>query len=184
MNSTRSRSCSPADGDGKNACAKDSSSSAEAQREQILMWLTQAMRDNAGDAYPGKRDQKRFRDEFELEAVLVLENEQPQLLATMHNICETGVAFWVRTELDIGRSLFLRTSDGEESAIWVEVKVSHCTRGIRGFIVGASFAHPVTGCVPQMPESTDQQSDSAQGKDSQGDDDGPGGLLGWLGLRK
>ncbi|MHC5110633.1 MAG: hypothetical protein ACYTHJ_12245 [Planctomycetota bacterium] len=172
---------SPNGGDMQNAYAANASTPAEAQREQIVTWLTQAMSDSVGDAYTGKRDQKRFRDEFELEAVLDLKSDHPQLLATMHNICETGIAFWVRNELDVGRSLFLRTYGCGDSATWVEVKISHCTRGIRGYIVGASFTHPVSTFVPPVPQPDDQTASAPEPAD---DHAKSGGLLGWLGLRK
>lgn len=147
------------------------------QSAQIVAWLAQAMQDHRGDPYPGKRDKARFRDEFDLEATLEPDNaERAPMRAVMHNICTTGIAFWIRSEAEPGNILYLRDYGAEDQGVWVETKVTHCTRGIRGFLIGAEFLLPISeDDIPKpVNETPEEVVEPEEPKKS--------GFLGWLGL--
>ncbi|MGB0715927.1 MAG: hypothetical protein ACPGXK_08615 [Phycisphaerae bacterium] len=149
------------------------------QSQTIISWLGQAMLDHRGDAYPGKRDHSRYRDEFDLEATLEPDkNDRVPMRAIMHNICSTGIAFWVRTEIEPGTLIYLRNFKADTSDIWVETKATHCTRGIRGYLIGAEFSIPVSEAdipKPVVEEPAAPEDDEEPKKKP--------GMFGWLGLR-
>jgi hypothetical protein len=59
----------------------------------------------------------------------------------MHNVSEGGLAFWSRTTLELGQTIYLREFT-DEPRPWLKARVAHRTRGIRGFLIGCEFELP------------------------------------------
>jgi hypothetical protein len=91
------------------------------------------------DTYNGKRRHPRVKNELPLEVMLDTETGNDVHSASMHNVSEGGMAFWTKVRVERGRTAFIRQFSGESPHAWVKARVSHVTRGIRGFLVGCGF---------------------------------------------
>jgi hypothetical protein len=89
------------------------------------------------DTYAGKRHTARVSEGVQLEVTEDL--SQKSFAVSMHNVSETGCAFWIKRKMEIHTPLFLREFTPDDSAPWVPACVTHCTQGIRGFLIGVSF---------------------------------------------
>jgi hypothetical protein len=58
----------------------------------------------------------------------------------MRNISEDGIAFWSRRRFPIRTPVYVREYATERSTVWFAAHVTHCTIGIRGYLIGARFA--------------------------------------------
>jgi hypothetical protein len=57
----------------------------------------------------------------------------------MHNVSLGGCAFWSKRKLPIRTAAWVReVADGEQTP-WLAAEISHCTVGIRGFLIGVAF---------------------------------------------
>ena len=66
----------------------------------------------------------------------------------MHNVSERGFAFWSKKEVPRRNHVFLREfSDGKPHP-WLPTHVTHCTVGIRGYLIGAAFDPPPSADQP------------------------------------
>ncbi len=102
---------------------------------------------------------------------------------TLHNISLVGIAFWIRQELEPGQDVFVREFCGGDSAVWVGAQVTHCTQGIRGFVIGAEFHHP--GEAATLRELTaDDEDEEALDEVEIVQPPKRRGFLSWLGLDK
>ncbi|MGB2984898.1 MAG: PilZ domain-containing protein, partial [Phycisphaerae bacterium] len=64
--------------------------------------------------------------------------------AIMHNISEGGFAFWSKRQLRQDGSVYVREFSADNSAPWLPACVTHCTVGIKGYLIGAAFDPPPT----------------------------------------
>lgn len=109
-------------------------------KREIQRLVEDAKEGGEADHYTGKRQTMRFNAGMMLEATL-----DPKLPAgsrwplTMHNVSEGGFGFWSKRKLEIGDMLYVRAFTPDESGRWLAARVTHCTVGIRGFLVGVAF---------------------------------------------
>lgn len=89
------------------------------------------------DHYAGKRRSTRVSDGLQLEFTEAL--DQTPVPVTMHNISTTGCAFWIKRKLNIHSDCFVREFTPNNSELWIPGYVTHCTQGIRGYLVGIAF---------------------------------------------
>lgn len=89
------------------------------------------------DHYAGKRRAARISEGLQLEFTEVL--DQSAVPVTMHNISTTGCAFWIKRKLNIHAVGYVREFTPNNSAMWIPGYVTHCTQGIRGFLIGMAF---------------------------------------------
>lgn len=95
------------------------------------------------DYYAGKRGTKRVAEGLQLEMTASDPSAGgPCSAVSMHNISEGGFAFWSRRKLEKRTSLFVREFSKDNSRPWLPAHVTHCTVGIRGFLIGAAFDLP------------------------------------------
>lgn len=59
---------------------------------------------------------------------------------TMHDISDRGFAFWSKRRLRNGACIFVREFSADNSSPWLPARVTHCTVGIRGYLIGAEFS--------------------------------------------
>jgi hypothetical protein len=57
----------------------------------------------------------------------------------MHNVSLGGCAFWSKRALSHKTAVWVRQVVESGQAPWLAAEVSHCTVGIRGFLIGVSF---------------------------------------------
>lgn len=91
------------------------------------------------DTYAGKRNNVRFTVGERLEICLDPGVPSTAMVAILHNISDDGAAFWLKSERIAGSSLFVRQFQADGEATWTPSIVRHCTRGIKGFLVGVAF---------------------------------------------
>ena len=91
------------------------------------------------DEYSGKRNATRFAAGMPLDVTTDPSVPGCSWPVTMHNVCDGGFAFWSKRQLRMGREIFVREFSDDNSAPWLRAHVTHCTVGIRGYLVGAEF---------------------------------------------
>lgn len=102
----------------------------------------------------------------------------------MHNVSDIGLAFWAKRAIGPGTDVYLREFSDDKDCAWVGAHVTHCTPGIRGFLVGAEFHCPLE---PDEVEPEEQEL-AAVGEHSPAPVHPPSespskrrGLLSWIG---
>jgi hypothetical protein len=128
--------------EGGKVMSSDKDQVRKAQATEIARILTDAAGKGAGDFYGGKRSHRRFfaSGPFEMDANTA---EGPMVFpVTLHDISASGLACWCKHRLAEKTPLRLREFSCDDSGVWLSAKVTHCTLGIRGFLVGAAFEHP------------------------------------------
>lgn len=100
--------------------------------------LAAVRRGGRPDRYAGKRKSARFSDGSVLE--MTTDPGNPHALHTvyLHNLSETGFAFWARMKFEAHATVFMRAADEDDGA-WIRGRVTHCTHGLRGYLVGGQF---------------------------------------------
>lgn len=110
-----------------------------ASRKAIQSLINTASEGGEADNYAGKRRCVRFADGVLLEITTDPKQSAEWKTVYMHNVSIGGCAFWSRRPLEIRTAVWVREVREDGSANWVLGEVSHCTSGIRGFLVGIAF---------------------------------------------
>lgn len=108
-------------------------------RCEIERLVTEAGVDGEPDAYTGQRASTRFAVGMRLDVTM-----DPALPAStwpviMHNISDGGFAFWSKKQLRNSSEIWVREFSADNTAPWIPARVSHCTVGIKGYLIGAMF---------------------------------------------
>lgn len=111
-----------------------------AQEHEIKRLVNNAGEDGLPDKYTGKRSATRFAVGMQLDVTTDHTVSSLTWPVTMHNISESGFAFWSRQQLRNGREIYVREFSSDNSSPWLPALVTHCTRGIKGYLVGAEFS--------------------------------------------
>ena len=98
-----------------------------------------ASRGGHPDVYEGKRGAARVAAAVPLDVTTDPTVPTCAQAVTMHNISLSGFAFWSRRQLPRGTPIYVREFSADNSKPWVPARVTHCTIGLRGFLVGAAF---------------------------------------------
>jgi len=106
---------------------------------EIKRWLETAEQNGEFDNYAGKRSTPRFVEGMPLQVSMNPSLRTESFGGHMHNVSETGFAFWSKTEVAPRTTLYVRDANLDGNGGWLEAWVTHCTRGIRGFLIGAAF---------------------------------------------
>jgi len=109
------------------------------QKEEIGRLVSEAM--DAG--YPVTQNRGRRAARFSV-GMLLDATTNPSLqtglwMVTMHNVSESGIAFWSKKPVGVRSDIWVRESTEEDSAPWISAYVTHCTNGLTGPLVGARF---------------------------------------------
>lgn len=91
------------------------------------------------DPYLGKRCVPRFRTDERVDVSSDVNDPNLTIPALTHNISDHGCAFWTQQELPRGSVVFVRPFMPSGCGPWMSARVCHCTRGIRGYLVGVAF---------------------------------------------
>lgn len=105
---------------------------------EIQRILELAGEEGTSDHYTGKRSWTRFQTGMPCE--LTRDPKKPgEWFVSLHNVSGGGFACWSKVRL-VGRErIFLREFSAESAGLWVPAIVCHCTAGLRGYLIGASF---------------------------------------------
>ncbi|MCO6435836.1 MAG: PilZ domain-containing protein [Phycisphaerae bacterium] len=124
----------------KSAEKAKESESADTAMEEIRRLVESAKEGGEPDHYMGKRQDLRVSVGTMLEATIA-----PKLAIakrwpiTMHNVSEGGFGFWSKQKFEINDVLYVREFTPNNSGKWLTARVTHCTVGIRGFLIGVAF---------------------------------------------
>lgn len=101
-----------------------------------------ARAEGSRDVYGGKRDWVRYNLGVRIEVAT-----DPTIPATawgvsLHNVSGGGVGFWSKRSLSTNTVIHIKDQSEDGQVVWLSARVTHCTVGLRGYLVGASFAEP------------------------------------------
>jgi len=91
------------------------------------------------DLYAGKRHATRFAEGVYLEVTTDPGKPVGQWGVYMHNVSGGGFAFWSKKEVPARSTVYVRECGDEGPGPWLHARVTHCTLGIRGYLIGAAF---------------------------------------------
>lgn len=111
----------------------------QAKAPEGVEQLVRSAAEGEADHYAGKRHDTRVCENVPLE--LTDDPAKKSAAVTMHNISKTGCAFWIKRKLEIHATVYVREFTPDNSAKWIRGYVTHCTQGIRGFLVGVAFGN-------------------------------------------
>jgi len=100
------------------------------------------------DEYAGKREDTRLAVGVQLDVTTNLHTPSCTWPVIMHNVSDGGFAFWSKKQLRMGSEIWVREFTAENSENWLPACVTHCTVGIKGYLVGAAFTAPPDGNDP------------------------------------
>ncbi len=103
------------------------------------MLLRSAKSSGEADTYLGKRGATRIAEGLQLEVTNDPSTSRNTFACSLHNVSEGGCAFWFRQKLERRAKVYVREFSTDNSLPWIDALVTHCTQGIRGFLVGVSF---------------------------------------------
>jgi len=108
------------------------------------------------DLYHGKRAWPRFNAALQLEATK--DPQEPSVVWTvaMHNVSIGGFAAWSKTELERHDTVYVRQFSASGQRPWLKAVVRHCTRGLRGYLVGAEFLNEAISTDSEEPHDEPQ----------------------------
>ncbi len=107
------------------------------ERKSVAHLIQSAADSGEVDSYAGKRHTARVSEGVQLE--MTEDMNKKAIAVSMHNVSETGCAFWIKRKLEIHSPLYLREFTEDNSGAWMPACVTHCTQGIRGFLIGVAF---------------------------------------------
>jgi hypothetical protein len=113
--------------------------SPKADPDEIKRLVDVAGETGQPDHYSGKRGAARFRAGMQLDVTTDPGEPACTWPVNMHNISSQGFAFWSKRQLRQGAEICVREFSSEDSAPWLPARVTHCTVGIKGYLVGAEF---------------------------------------------
>ena len=134
-----------------------------AEQQEIARLLDFVASQTPGDPYTGKRRNLRYRLPVQFEATLDPAGAADVFPVTLHNVCETGIAFLSRTEIPPRKNIYLRQFSAGWTSDWIGAHVTHCTKSLRGFIIGAELHNPIqqSDWISALDTSADTPQDEA-----------------------
>jgi signal transduction histidine kinase/DNA-binding response OmpR family regulator len=130
------------------------------QATEIARLVEAGAREGERDVFHGKRRWVRYHVGTRIEVACDGGGYARLSRAVMHNVSGGGLGFWTREPFAAGTPLRIREIAYEGENPWLPITVTHCTLGIRGYLIGAEFAQPIAESAPPEPEP--QRVESAQ----------------------
>jgi hypothetical protein len=106
---------------------------------EIARLVTTASEDGLGDDHAGQRTSTRFAAGMRLDVTTDPAVPSCTWPVIMHNVSGGGFAFWSKRQLRHSGEIWVREFSSDNSMPWLPAHVTHCTVGIRGYLVGAQF---------------------------------------------
>ncbi len=131
---------------------KKSNAPTPARKPQLLQ---RAKREGKMDVYPGKRNWTRYTIGARVQVSTDPTRASAAWDVSLHNISGGGVGFWSHQEIPVG-STFYVCDTNDNNPIWLAAQVAHCSMGMRGHFVGATFLEPI-GSDEDLNESGDEK---------------------------
>ncbi len=123
----------------------NSSKSSTVDAKEVRRLVTSAEATGEPDSYTGKRHAMRIAEGMQLEVTDDSSKPASTMAVTMHNVSDGGCAFWCKKKLELRSRVLLREFSADNSLPWLPGHVTHCTAGIRGFLIGVAFGDRASG---------------------------------------
>jgi hypothetical protein len=127
-------------GDGMNPPATTDTA---AQAALLQQWLTRARREGEEDVFSGKREWKRFDYKFPVEIVLENGRSAEPLYAETHTVSAGGASIWCRSGIDVLSHVRICEWPSDQATGWLTGRVVYCDSGLRGYMIGIVWDHPL-----------------------------------------
>lgn len=108
-------------------------------KDEVRRIVSNAESSGEHDSYAGKRTSIRFAEGMQLDVTDDPSKHSVPMAVTMHNASQGGCAFWLKRKLELRSKVYIREFSADNSLPWLPVYVTHCTQGIRGFLIGVAF---------------------------------------------
>ncbi|MFQ5590648.1 MAG: ATP-binding protein [Phycisphaerae bacterium] len=104
------------------------------------------------DTYAGKRRWVRYTLGMQIDVTTDPTVDGETWSVITHNVSGGGIGFWSKRELEVGSEVYILDHAAGTTPTWLPARVAHCTVGLRGYLIGASFDNPL---LPE--EVTDEE---------------------------
>ncbi len=115
---------------------------AATERREIARLVGKARTEGEPDVFFGKRQWRRYQLGLPLEVTTGGGKVSDTWASVMHNISGGGFGFWSKRALAENESIFVREWGASSAGEWLPARVTHCTVGIQGYLIGARFENP------------------------------------------
>ncbi len=109
---------------------------------EVSRLVAVARQHGRADPYVGKRRWTRYALGMRLEVTTDPDKPCDSWLVRTHNISGGGLGFWSKQQIRKGTVISLREWSHGSSAVWLPVRVTYCTLGIGGYLIGVAFDAP------------------------------------------
>lgn len=134
----------------------------ETDAREIARLVGKARETGRPDDFFGKRGWRRYELGLRLEVTTGSGQPEDTWEVTMHNISGGGFGFWSKRPLAEYEQIFVREWSDAETTDWLAAHVAHCTTGVQGYLVGASFENPAApDDQPPMSETVARAASSS-----------------------
>jgi hypothetical protein len=104
--------------------------------------LIRARAQGERDVYSGKRQWMRYNLGMRVTVSTDPTRASAAWDVSLHNISGGGVGFWSKRSSVQGTVIHIRDCSDSGEIQWLPARVAHCTIGLRGYLLGASFVDP------------------------------------------
>lgn len=111
----------------------------ETAGSEIQRLVESAGEDGHPDQFIGQRGSTRFAAGMQLDVSTDPAVPNCTWPVITHNVSDSGFAFWSKRQFRMGCEIVVREFSSDNSLPWVRAAVTHCTTGIKGYLVGAQF---------------------------------------------
>ena len=121
--------------------------------------LVRARQEGKPDVFAGKRSWRRYVLGLTVELSTNPADESASWDAAMHNVSGGGMGVWSKSRLPAGSEVYIRDGGSAGQPAWLAGRVTHCTLGLRGHLIGIRFdepAEPDVDSPAQGPEVTEE----------------------------
>lgn len=118
---------------------------------EIARLVAFAGQEGEADHYTGKRETTRYADGLQLEVTTNLQGRSDSWAVSMQDISTGGVSFWSKRKIDQRTDVWVREFTANNDGLWIPARVTHCTIGIRGHLIGAAFVATKTQRTSARP---------------------------------
>lgn len=107
------------------------------------------------DLYTARREHVRFSVNVPLDARRQMGGNENAWIMAMQDISPGGIGAWSHTPVAPRTILLVRDASTPIRGQWLRCVVRHCTRGLRGFLIGAEFLQEDTTEISETTETSD-----------------------------
>ncbi|UCG32983.1 MAG: hybrid sensor histidine kinase/response regulator [Phycisphaerales bacterium] len=134
-----------------------------AARGEISRLIAFARQHGEADTYLGKRKWVRYSLGMPLEVTTDPDNPSAAWRVIMHNISGGGFGLWSKQSVAPRSTIYVREHGQDHAAEWLPAFVRNCIVGIRGYLIGAAFIHPIEPEPPAKSAEPDPDPPSHAG---------------------